>query len=279
MKALFKYIRQGKLDQVERILGGNPELISCTATAPPKKDEGQSPLQVAIKSDNAEVADYLLDMGADVNFMEDHVYYETGLKAPVLYDAIGQVFLGWGMAENLWFERNEKYFRLVSRLLELGADPNKINSHGSSSWYWVLEQYAYFIHAREKDDYNYEIQTRKNSRYLELASRLLETLAAYGADVFFIPDYFFECDAKGYWSDRRQVIYNLISNREITDGFAGRYEYEVSEKDAYFKWNLIEPVLRPYYIKDNPYYGGEAAEEKKEFFQKLEQFIFLNCDK
>lgn len=274
MKALFKYVRQGKLDEVKRILLKNPELINCTATAPPKKDEGQSPLQVAIKSDNAEVADLLLDQGADVNFMEAHVYYDEALRAPVLYDAIGQVFLGWGMATNLWFERNEKYLRLVSRLLELGADPNKINSDGSSSWYWVLKEYAYFISAPKEGSYNYEIKMEKNKRYLELASRLLEKLAAYGADVFFIPSYFFEYDLeKDYWSDRRQVIYNLICNRDITYGFAGHYEREEFEKDAYYKWNLIEPVLRPYYKKDNPYYGGEAVEEKKEFFREMEQFI------
>ena len=70
VKKLFVSIRRGKLEEVKRILDKKPELISCIATAPPKKDVGQSPLQVAIKSDNAEVANYLLDIGADVNFME-----------------------------------------------------------------------------------------------------------------------------------------------------------------------------------------------------------------
>lgn len=52
------------------LLDKKPELISCTAVAPPKKDNGQSPLMVAIKSDNLEVAHLLLDRGADVNFRD-----------------------------------------------------------------------------------------------------------------------------------------------------------------------------------------------------------------
>lgn len=70
MKKLFTVIRQGKLDEVTRILDKNPNLNSCLATAPPKKDVGQSPLMVAIKSDNVEVAHLLLDRGADVNFQD-----------------------------------------------------------------------------------------------------------------------------------------------------------------------------------------------------------------
>ena len=52
MKKLFTVIRQGKLDEVALILDKKPDLISCLAKAPPKKDDGQSPLMVAIKSDN-----------------------------------------------------------------------------------------------------------------------------------------------------------------------------------------------------------------------------------
>ena len=37
MKKLFTMIRQGKLEEVAKLLDKNPELIACTATAPPKK--------------------------------------------------------------------------------------------------------------------------------------------------------------------------------------------------------------------------------------------------
>jgi len=52
VKKLFVAIRRGNLDEVAALLDKKPELISCLAKAPPKKDDGQSPLMVAIKSDN-----------------------------------------------------------------------------------------------------------------------------------------------------------------------------------------------------------------------------------
>ncbi len=59
------------LARVALILDKKPELISCLAKAPPKKDDGQSPLRVAIKSDHLEVAHLLLDEllkhGADIH--------------------------------------------------------------------------------------------------------------------------------------------------------------------------------------------------------------------
>ena len=70
MKKLFVAIRQGDLQLVKEILEKNPKLINCTAKQPPKKDDGQSPLQVAIKSGNLHIADYLIDFWADLNFIE-----------------------------------------------------------------------------------------------------------------------------------------------------------------------------------------------------------------
>ena len=37
MKKLFVAIRQGKLDEVARILDKNPDLIACLAKAPPRR--------------------------------------------------------------------------------------------------------------------------------------------------------------------------------------------------------------------------------------------------
>ena len=69
------------------MLDKKPELISCTAKQPPKKDDGQSPLQVALKTGNFEIASYLLDLGADVNFMEADTCCNEW-RAPVIHDAI-----------------------------------------------------------------------------------------------------------------------------------------------------------------------------------------------
>lgn len=69
-KAVSSY-KKKESDTVRELLAKKPELVRCTAKQPPKKDDGQSPLQVAFKTGNFEAANLLLDLGADVNFMED----------------------------------------------------------------------------------------------------------------------------------------------------------------------------------------------------------------
>ena len=86
MKKIFVAIRQGDIQTVKELLGKKPSLISCTAKQPPKKDDGQSPLQVAIKSSNFTIAEYLISIGADVNFIEQSDVNEW--HAPVLHDCI-----------------------------------------------------------------------------------------------------------------------------------------------------------------------------------------------
>lgn len=65
MKKLFTVIRQGKLDEVKWLIEKKPELVHCVSGPQPKKDHGQSPLQVALKTGKYEIADYLIEHGAD----------------------------------------------------------------------------------------------------------------------------------------------------------------------------------------------------------------------
>ncbi len=65
MKKLFTVIRQGKLDEVKAIIEKKPELVNCVSGPLQKKDHGQSPLQVAFKTGNYEIAGYLIPHGAD----------------------------------------------------------------------------------------------------------------------------------------------------------------------------------------------------------------------
>ena len=87
MKKLFTAIRKSDLETIKQIIEKKPELVNCTAKQPPKKDDGQSPLQVALKTGNTAIANYLLDQGADVNFIEDESCCNQW-RTPVLHDAI-----------------------------------------------------------------------------------------------------------------------------------------------------------------------------------------------
>ncbi len=89
MKKLFTAIRQGDSETVKELIKKNPELVNCVAKQPPKKDYGQSPLQVAFKSSGGttEMVHYLIEKGANVNFMESKDCCNEW-RAPVLHDAI-----------------------------------------------------------------------------------------------------------------------------------------------------------------------------------------------
>lgn len=92
MKKLFQAIRQNDINTVRELLLKNPALIACTAKQPPKKDDGQSPLRVALKTGNFDIAEYLLDAGADVNFMEADTCCNEW-RTPVLHDAINAAIM------------------------------------------------------------------------------------------------------------------------------------------------------------------------------------------
>ena len=86
MKKLFQAIRKKDFETLQKLLQKRPELVNCTAKQPPKKDDGQSPLQIALKIGNFEAANLLLDQGADVNFMEDAAACCNDWRAPMLHD-------------------------------------------------------------------------------------------------------------------------------------------------------------------------------------------------
>lgn len=127
MNKLFKDIRQGNIESVKAIIEKKPESVNEIFTGTkPKKDIGQSPLEVAIKCGAFEIVDYLLDHGADPNFVEsqDHI------DANCVCTSVLQIALENAMYSLLFrspdhVDMSDKYVKVIERLLEMGADPNK----------------------------------------------------------------------------------------------------------------------------------------------------------
>lgn len=134
MKKLFTAIRQGELDEVKSIILKKPELANCVAGALPKKDHGQSPLQVALKTGNYEIADFLIEHGADVNFMEAEDD-DPGLRAPVLFDAINSTITSLCYKR---FEESNVALSYVKKLIEKGSDVNQCASNGYDAINWAI---------------------------------------------------------------------------------------------------------------------------------------------
>lgn len=279
MKKLFTMIRRGDLEEVARILDKKPALIACTATAPPKKDHGQSPLMVAIKAGRPEAANLLLDYKADVNFKEQPNPYDPyGQSAPIWLDALcqcvhsaRQVVTADGNIiteekERQSIQRAETWFALLRRMLELGLDPNQKaeKSHyyagaPRNAWVGVLDEYDYF--ARENlSGWSYALYSEDNRRLREMCRAIFDLLLKHEVDIHDIPE--------GEQDTRALLLRNISEGRELLEGFPDlepREPYPVTyrgkttmvtplspeenRKRYETKWGEMADILRPYYQK------------------------------
>lgn len=240
MKRLFQAVRNNDLETVKRILEVNPELINCVSTPPPKKDNGQSLLQVANKVGCYEIAHYLIDKGIDVNYMEpDYGLPMTQcFTCPVLIDAVR--FLLSGALS--WKKYADERMKLVLHLLEKGADPNRADNRKRNSWDWAIQTY---LETKDKIE-----DAEQRDLFTALANELFGVLYKYNTDILNIDRVRNELkkDYEGY----SILLENLILNRD--------YSYGV-EPDKLERWNKfwlpIIPIIRPFYVKNNPNYQND----------------------
>ncbi|MEH6449969.1 MAG: ankyrin repeat domain-containing protein [Oleispira sp.] len=125
----FKAIRAADVALVKELQNTIPELVNVCSFSPPKKDDGQSPLHVAYKTGNYEIANYLISQGADVNFIDESSINEW--NAPVIHACIK------GVAFNTYsLVGNENDFDIALKALENiidnGASVNAEDSYGNN---------------------------------------------------------------------------------------------------------------------------------------------------
>lgn len=135
-KALFAAVRKHENNTARELFKIHPQLVHATGVAPPKKDDGQSPLQIACKTGNFEIAQLLIDLGADVSFQETSSINEW--TAPVLHDAIRAAVFCTASGPGIAQEDSAKSFDLLKRFLTSGADPNARDSYGNNGLHRVL---------------------------------------------------------------------------------------------------------------------------------------------
>jgi ankyrin repeat protein len=175
MKALFLAIRHSNRAKVEKLLDADPALVRSTAKAPPKKDDGQSPLQVAFKTGQFDIADLLIERGADVNFIETSRVNDW--RAPVIHDAIRAAvfstrYRGAGGVVVNTEAKAERAFGGLRRLVEAGADVRARDSYGNNCLMRASLD-AHQIVSRRDDT------TRET---IEDITRIFALLLAHGAD-------------------------------------------------------------------------------------------------
>lgn len=194
MKKLFQAIRKKDIEQVKQIIQQKPELVNCVAKQPLKKDDGQSPLQVSLKTGAFEIAEYLMDMGADLNFMEDASCCNAW-RAPVLHDAINAAVMNsrWNTNDSIMGFRvfstkqdADRAYRVLERMIASGADVNALDSYGSSGIWRFCLQAAQILPA-----YNYSTHCESDNRIFtreleEDLTRIVSLLSLYHADFSYV---------------------------------------------------------------------------------------------
>lgn len=174
---LIRAIRNGKNADVKEMIAATPDLINACASAPPKKDDGQSPLQIAFKSGRFEIADFLIERGANVAFIETSDVNEW--RAPVIHDAIRAAAFNMRVAHKGNAGTFETAIALLTKLLDHGADANAIDSYGNSCLGRALLDLKIQLTSIPLKN---APETENHDAFNEDASQLLGVLLQYGAD-------------------------------------------------------------------------------------------------
>ena len=222
MKKLFDNIKKSNIEKVSQIIEKNPELVNCVSANLLKRDEGQSPLQIALKTGNAAIANYLLDMGADVNFIANE---ETPKREPVIHNAIKYAVLScrWnendkyiGFSECSTKENAVEALGILKKMLDMGADVKALDFYGYSGLDCFARQAKGIL-----PTYNYMEEREENDRIFttevhEDLKNVLKALKDAGADLSDL-DKFREPCSKGAIAILLDEVYggNMESNADL----------------------------------------------------------------
>lgn len=227
MNKIFKDIRNNHIDVVKAAIIKNPAIVNeCFDGKSPKKDIGQSPLQVAIKCGKFEIIDLLLENGADVNFMEDPALVPPHSTCmPVLHDAI----IG-AMDSILYqnYEDSKKYLSLIETLLIMGADSNK-EAFCKESPMYTPPVSTLIAHAQE----NLSRYKDTDANAFDISKKtffdILDLLKTYGADF----EKWLDADSGGDESNRAAYLSAFVpkDDKVLEMKFRGRIMKSIIKGD------------------------------------------------
>ena len=208
MKKLFTAIQKNNHATVAALLDESPELIRCVHQGNPKKFDGQSPLQVALKTADTQMVELLLVYRPDVNFMETESC-ANDWRAPVLHDAIDRTIMAtrWNVRRPDGLEvfntqaQADEAFAILKKLIELGADVNAQDSYGNAGMDRACLQARQILPRPNSDDRVLTDELRND------LSRIFALLKLSGADMDYVaPNAFGRTYAEQYSGESVSVF-------------------------------------------------------------------------
>lgn len=134
MNKLYEAIKKKNLSLVIKLITNDKTLVNKPFHNVAKKDDGQSPLQIALKNNAFEIVEFLIDNDADINYIENDTINEW--RAPVIHDAISNAIMNsrWNIFDKVikvfhTKEESDKAFQILKKIVELGADVNAKDSY------------------------------------------------------------------------------------------------------------------------------------------------------
>ena len=208
MKKLFTAIQKNDHGTVAALLDKSSELIGCVHQGNPKKFDGQSPLQVALKTADTQTVELLLTYQPDVNFMEQEPC-ANDWRAPVLHDAINRAIMStrWNVRRPDGLEvfntqaQADEAFAILKKLIELGADVNAQDSYGNAGMDRACLQARQILPRPNSDDRVLTDELRND------LSRIFALLKLSGADMDYVaPNAFGRTYAEQYSGESVSVF-------------------------------------------------------------------------
>jgi ankyrin repeat protein len=172
IRTYFKAITEGNLEKAAELIETDRSYLTVCSFAPPKKNDGQSGLQVAFKTGNFDIAGLLIEKGADVNFMETSAINEW--TAPVLHDCIrAMIFNTYTLRKNE--DRFNQAYSLFQQMLQRKADPNAVDSYGNNCLHRAILDANQMISHPNAD--------LSGGILLQQLRKIFKTLISAGADI------------------------------------------------------------------------------------------------